>query len=245
MARFGLAGTHVVEVGCGSGDFAGELLDAGVGRVTGIDPHLAPERVGPQRAGRLTAVPALFAADQVEPGTAALVCRHTLEHIPALSVFGAELVAGMRRGGTPALLAEVPDLGRILTEGAFWDLQYEHCSYFTPATIARSCPGSGSTRPSCARPTPTSTSSPKLCSATPGRAVPAPPSAELDVLRVACHDFADRVRRRSGTGGNGSRTGPSAGDDVVVWGGGAKGLDASSTSSRAAPARGRCGPSWT
>ncbi len=26
-------------------------------------------------------------------------------------------------------------LRRILDEGAFWDLQYEHCSYFTPATL--------------------------------------------------------------------------------------------------------------
>src|SRR3712207_6943984 len=27
---------------------------------------------------------------------------------------------------------EVPDTLRVLTEGAFWDLYYEHCSYFTP-----------------------------------------------------------------------------------------------------------------
>lgn len=135
VSRFGLADEHVVEVGCGSGDFAAELLGAGVGRVTGIDPHFAPARVRPELAGRLSAVPAGFARDQVEPGTAALVCRHTLEHIPALAAFGAELHAGLVRGGGRALLAEVPDLGRILDEGAFWDLQYEHCSYFTPVTL--------------------------------------------------------------------------------------------------------------
>jgi hypothetical protein len=31
----------------------------------------------------------------------------------------------------------VPDVLRILHEGAFWDLYYEHCSYFTGATLAR------------------------------------------------------------------------------------------------------------
>jgi hypothetical protein len=30
---------------------------------------------------------------------------------------------------------EVPDTHRILAEGAFWDLYYEHCSYFTAATL--------------------------------------------------------------------------------------------------------------
>ncbi len=30
---------------------------------------------------------------------------------------------------------EVPDVQRVLQEGAFWDLYYEHCSYFTPASL--------------------------------------------------------------------------------------------------------------
>src|SRR5690606_25251635 len=36
VERHGLAGRHVVEVGCGSGDFAVTLLRAGVAEVTGI-----------------------------------------------------------------------------------------------------------------------------------------------------------------------------------------------------------------
>jgi hypothetical protein len=31
----------------------------------------------------------------------------------------------------------VPDTLRVLREGAFWDLYYEHCSYFTPGSLAR------------------------------------------------------------------------------------------------------------
>jgi hypothetical protein len=41
-------------------------------------------------------------------------------------VFGTDILDGMRTAGVPVFLAEVPDLGRILTDGAFWDLQYEH-----------------------------------------------------------------------------------------------------------------------
>lgn len=223
VSRFGLADEHVVEVGCGSGDFAAELLGAGVGRVTGIDPHFAPARVRPELAGRLTAVPAGFARDQVEPGTAALVCRHTLEHIPALAAFGAELHAGLVRGGGRALLAEVPDLGRILDEGAFWDLQYEHCSYFTPVTLQAFLRAAGFADPLTRL---TYADQYVVAEAGPDGVPGAPelPGHLRAALHAACHDFATRVgdqvrRRRSWLGERAA-----AGDDVVVWGGGAKGL---------------------
>jgi hypothetical protein len=35
------------------------------------------------------------------------------------------------------LLFELPDMGRILEERAFWDIYYEHCSYFTAGSLAR------------------------------------------------------------------------------------------------------------
>ncbi|MBN9736761.1 MULTISPECIES: class I SAM-dependent methyltransferase [unclassified Pseudonocardia] len=223
VSRFGLAGEHVVEVGCGSGDFAAELLGAGVGRVTGIDPHFAPARVRAELAGRLTALPAEFARDQVEPGTAALVCRHTLEHIPALAAFGAELRAGLVRGGGRALLAEVPDLGRILDEGAFWDLQYEHCSYFTPATMRTFLTGAGFSDPAVRL---TYADQYVVAEAGPD-GTPGTPELEphlREALHDACHAFATRVREQVGRWRVWLGERAAAGDEVVVWGGGAKGL---------------------
>jgi hypothetical protein len=35
------------------------------------------------------------------------------------------------------VFCEVPDVGRVLRDGAFWDVYYEHCSYFTPGSLAR------------------------------------------------------------------------------------------------------------
>ena len=32
---------------------------------------------------------------------------------------------------------ELPDVERVLTEQAFWDIYYEHCSYFTLGSLAR------------------------------------------------------------------------------------------------------------
>ena len=38
---------------------------------------------------------------------------------------------------------EVPDTDRVLGEGAFWDIYYEHCSYFTPGSMARAFRAAG------------------------------------------------------------------------------------------------------
>ena len=35
------------------------------------------------------------------------------------------------------VLFELPDVVRVLKEGAFWDIYYEHCSYFSPGSLAR------------------------------------------------------------------------------------------------------------
>jgi hypothetical protein len=35
------------------------------------------------------------------------------------------------------VLFELPDVVRILREAAFWDIYYEHCSYFSPGSLAR------------------------------------------------------------------------------------------------------------
>ena len=32
---------------------------------------------------------------------------------------------------------ELPDMERVLVEQAFWDIYYEHCSYFTLGSLAR------------------------------------------------------------------------------------------------------------
>ncbi len=132
-ARFGLdAGSRVVEVGCGQGDFL-ELLCARSGcDGVGIDPAardgagvtVAVERVrGPVEAH----LHRLRGADLV-------LCRHTLEHIHRPVDFLAALGRGMD-DGTP-LFVDVPGTRRILAEGAFWDVYYEHCNYFVGQSLA-------------------------------------------------------------------------------------------------------------
>jgi hypothetical protein len=54
----------------------------------------------------------------------------TLEHIDDPVSFLAEVSRAAGDGGAMRLFFQVPDAARILAEGAFWNIYYEHCSYF-------------------------------------------------------------------------------------------------------------------
>lgn len=133
--RYALRGGHLVEIGCGKGDFLRLICAEGGCSGIGYDPAFVPGRAADPpglafRAKKFTDADVPVAADF-------LICRHTLEHIGDV----AEFLRLMRRAGgdkkTIRLGLEVPDLRRILAEGAFWDIYYEHAAYFTAGSLAR------------------------------------------------------------------------------------------------------------
>jgi hypothetical protein len=64
-----------------------------------------------------------------------MVCRHTLEHVRDIPQFLELLHAWASRDAERVVLFEVPASERILDEGAFWDVFYEHCSYFVKSSL--------------------------------------------------------------------------------------------------------------
>jgi hypothetical protein len=69
-----------------------------------------------------------------------VVCRHTLEHLADPGDF----LRLIRDGAGDAIVyVEVPDVEHVLREGAFWDIYYEHCCYFTAGSFARLVRGAG------------------------------------------------------------------------------------------------------
>lgn len=132
--RHSLAGGYVVDVGCGNGAFLKTLCAVWPDcRALGIDPALSCDEV--LADGRLRLIKGVFAPHQLERPPSLIVSRHVLEHMPDPVDFVGELRAASDAGGGAPVFVEVPDLDWILDHQAFWDFCYEHCNYFTPATL--------------------------------------------------------------------------------------------------------------
>lgn len=133
IERHRLQGKAVLEVGCGHGDFLKLMLAHGVAQAIGVDPlaTVALEAADP----RLHVHAATFDDELLDLRADALVCRHTLEHIGPVHDFLARVGQWAARDPQRVVLFELPDAHRVLAEGAFWDVYYEHCSYFTTDTL--------------------------------------------------------------------------------------------------------------
>ena len=132
-----LAGKDALEIGCGKGEFISLLCDVAGCRGFGIDPTLDPARLPDDLGGRVRFIADLYSEKYADLPADFICCRHTLEHIPATAAFVGMIrrAIGPREGVVVGF--EVPDTLRVLREGAFWDLYYEHCSYFTAGSLAR------------------------------------------------------------------------------------------------------------
>jgi len=135
--QYQLAGKSVLEIGCGKGEFLALLVELGMARGIGIDPAYVPGRLQTPVADRLEFIQDLYGEKYAHLQADAVCCRHTLEHIAPTR----ELMLSIRRTlgdrHDTLLLFELPDARRVLSEAAFWDIYYEHTSYFTCGSLAR------------------------------------------------------------------------------------------------------------
>jgi hypothetical protein len=127
-------GKVVLEIGCLRGEFTTLLNQVSGCEAIGLDPVLEKPSVP---GAPVTLIPDLYSEKYADLPADLIVCRHTLEHIADVGIFVRMLrrAIGTRRDAIVAI--EVPDTLRVLHEGAFWDLYYEHCSYFTAGSLAR------------------------------------------------------------------------------------------------------------
>ncbi len=137
IERYGIRGKRILEIGCGKGEFLALLCRLGGNRGIGFDPAYVPER-NPAPPG----LDITFAADLYSDRHAGIpadlvVCKMTLEHI--MDTFGFVQMVRRTIGDRPETVVffQVPDATRILREVAFWDIYYEHCSYFSAGSLAR------------------------------------------------------------------------------------------------------------
>jgi FlaA1/EpsC-like NDP-sugar epimerase len=61
----------------------------------------------------------------------------TLEHIHETADFVSMVRRSLSGSEETIVFFQVPDMSRILRDVAFWDIYYEHCSYFSQGSLAR------------------------------------------------------------------------------------------------------------
>ncbi len=134
--RYDLRGRDILEIGCGKGEFLALMCELGANRGIGIDPGYRPDRMDSPAASRMRFIADFYGPAYAELTGDAVVCRHTLEHIGPVAAFLRLVRDGLDPERT-VVLFELPDTMRVLREAAFWDVYYEHCSYFTAGSLAR------------------------------------------------------------------------------------------------------------
>lgn len=137
IERTALADAAAIEVGCGRGDFLALLQELGTGSALGIDPSSTAGRALAPGGDPVKVRHELYGQDCFQLPVQTLVCRHTLEHLPAVSQFATDARSHLVQASGEYLFIEVPDVLRVLQEGAFWDIYHEHCSYFTAGSLER------------------------------------------------------------------------------------------------------------
>jgi hypothetical protein len=137
VERYELHGKDVLEIGSGKGEFLISMVEHGAGRGVGIDPSFVEERVSSAAAERITFIKDYYSEAYAHLAGDAVVCRHTLEHIHHTGDFMRIVRRSLEERPDTVVLFELPDVLRVLRELAFWDVYYEHCSYFTPGSLAR------------------------------------------------------------------------------------------------------------
>jgi len=137
IRRFGLGpGMTALEIGCGKGEFLTRLCELSGCSGIGLDPGYHPERNRSPAAGRISFIRDLYGPRYAHLQAEYVSCRHTLEHIGPVQDF-MRLVRETIGKRPVNVFFELPDMERVLETGVFWDIYYEHCTYFTRGSLAR------------------------------------------------------------------------------------------------------------
>ncbi|MBC7542334.1 MAG: methyltransferase domain-containing protein [Candidatus Sericytochromatia bacterium] len=130
----GVRDCRIVEVGCGKGLFLRKLVEAHSGNTgVGFDPSYQ----GPDAdlAGRLRFERQYYGPEAAEVAADVVVCRHVIEHVPEPMALLHSVRQALAASPRARVFFETPCVEWILRNQVVWDFFYEHCSYFSAASL--------------------------------------------------------------------------------------------------------------
>ncbi len=133
VKKYSLRDKDIVEIGAGKGDFLIMLCALSGNRGWGYDPSYVPEPG--YTAPNVTFVQDFYTEKYLDQKADLIVCRHVLEHIEDPDAFIAQVRRAVGQQQS-IVFFEVPNALWTLQRGGIWDIIYEHCSYFSPLSLA-------------------------------------------------------------------------------------------------------------
>jgi len=228
IERYSLRAKTIVEIGCGKGDFLALLCDLGDNSGIGFDPAYIPERTAPESASRIHFISDFYKDNDSALHADFLCCKMTLEHIADTANFIRMVRRSLRDSHDTCVFFQVPDVSRVLQEQAFWDIYYEHCSYFSIGSLTRLFHASGFDVLDVRREYGDQYLTIEA-RAGDGTASLFTPEGDLDKLRTLVQRFASRVPRRIAEWRRRLESYRERSLKTVVWGAGSKGVTFLST----------------
>ncbi|HOB75126.1 MAG TPA: class I SAM-dependent methyltransferase [Phycisphaerae bacterium] len=137
IETYELRGRYIIEIACGQGEFLRLLCRLGNNWGTGFDPSYVPGLVDGKLDRRVKFVTDYYSEEYAGLSADLVCCRHALEHIADPVKFLRMVRRNVYGQRCPVLFFEVPNALFTLRQNGFWDILYEHCTYFTPICLER------------------------------------------------------------------------------------------------------------
>ena len=137
IEKYDLHRKKIVEIGCGKGEFLTLLCQMGKNRGLGFDPAFVKERNPAPKDLGVEFIQDFYSEKYSDIQADFFCCKMTLEHIHETARFVRTIRQTIGANSQAVVFFQVPDLVRVLKDLAFWDIYYEHCSYFCAGSLSR------------------------------------------------------------------------------------------------------------
>jgi len=134
LDRYNLLNKSIIEIGCGQGHFLSRLCKQGDSRGLGFDPGYRQSESITSVKKNIKIIKDYYGEKYNAYEADLIYSRQVLEHVPEPYQFVIDIYEAALERGTSVFI-EVPSAMFTLKEQAFWDIIYEHYSYFTKESI--------------------------------------------------------------------------------------------------------------
>lgn len=138
VRKYSLQGKRIVEIACGDGSFLKLLCTLGGNDGIGFDPSIDDSLPSPAlSSGSVQLIAEYYDARHAGAAADFVCCRHALEHIADPVAFVRMVRDNLEGSRDAVVFFEVPDVMYTVRDMGVWDIIYEHCCYFSSASLER------------------------------------------------------------------------------------------------------------